>query len=657
MNSDHAPGAANSSLPAPARAIHTSMMASRVGDGSRMRGWAGLLAFVVPLALYGLTSAPTVTLEDSGEFITAAYWLGVPHPPGYPLWCLIAHAFTWLPVLSVAQRVHLSSATLGALTVWTTYLVALYLTDDWRPALVGALALAASRILWSQSVIAEVYSLNAFFTILLLYLALRWYRTRVDGWLYGLAFAVGLGLTNHQLIGLVALPVFVWLVAVDHRTFLRPRVILGGAALFALGLTVYLYLPIRSAADPPLDIGHTRTLSAVIEHFRRSVYYGPTESGRSAGGPIDVLLHTGAAWRDTARAIGWPLALVALVGIATWPRRDRSVLLVTLAIALCNTLVLNVILTAPYAYLWIYVERVYYIPTHVMAALWVAAGVAALLRLAAQRSALAANATLAVLACLVLLTAATSYPEAHQQGNYVARNLAFDLLDSAPEKAGFLPIGDDVLYPVLYARFVEGMRPDVNLISTEYGWKREPYSVLLSGQPLGDELRKDLPALHDYVSVPRGLVYALVPPSRELRTGYASFVPLPGPPRDQGLEDAGDDLFVEEVRARYAAYHARLGARWIALGERAKGLAELDRAAALDPEDAHVEFLLFQIGRDLKVRPERLRPLLRKALVNFDRKYDPHSGRFDYLQRHQIEEALAELPPDGEQGGPPATSN
>ncbi|MCL5269577.1 MAG: DUF2723 domain-containing protein, partial [bacterium] len=56
----------------------------------RIDPWSGLAAFGIALGLYVRTMAPTVTLEDSGEFIAAAYCLGVAHPPGYPLWCLLA---------------------------------------------------------------------------------------------------------------------------------------------------------------------------------------------------------------------------------------------------------------------------------------------------------------------------------------------------------------------------------------------------------------------------------------------------------------------------------------------------------------------------------------------------------------------------------------
>jgi len=75
-----------------------------------------LASLAVPFLLYLLTLAPTVTFEDSGELIAAAYNLGIPHEPGYPLWTMIAHLFTLLPLGTVAYRVNLLSAVLAALT-------------------------------------------------------------------------------------------------------------------------------------------------------------------------------------------------------------------------------------------------------------------------------------------------------------------------------------------------------------------------------------------------------------------------------------------------------------------------------------------------------------------------------------------------------------
>jgi hypothetical protein len=132
-------------------------------------------------------------------------------------------------------------------------------------------------------------------------------------------------------------------------------------------------------------------------------------------------------------------------------------------------------------------------------------------------------------------------------------------------------------------------------------------------------------------------------PAMDARRRWASFVPLPGPPRDGGLADAPDDLFVDAVRARYAEYHARLGARSLALGDEAAGMAALDRAEALDPGDPHVAVVLFDVYRDFGARRERWRPLLERALAEWDRAYDPHDARFDWLQRRDIEQRLAVL--------------
>src|SRR5712692_10174765 len=70
---------------------------------------------IAALAVYLCTLAPTVTPEDSGELIAAAYTLGVPHPPGYPLWCLLAQLFRLVPGPNPAFAINLMSAVLGAI--------------------------------------------------------------------------------------------------------------------------------------------------------------------------------------------------------------------------------------------------------------------------------------------------------------------------------------------------------------------------------------------------------------------------------------------------------------------------------------------------------------------------------------------------------------
>jgi hypothetical protein len=295
---------------------------------------------------------------------------------------------------------------------------------------------------------------------------------------------------------------------------------------------------------------------------------------------------------------------------------------------------------APHSPLWVYVHRVYYIPAHVVVGLWVAAGAAFLLRLGAMRGAAATALVSLGLGAAVAAAAWTSRLEADRSGDWNGRLLALDLLDSAPKGAGFAPFGDDVIYPVLYLRWVEGIRPDVHVLSREYGWRGEPYGAALVADPLTDRLRADVRGLAGLAAVPRGLAYELVPAAQAKEGDWASFVPLPGPPRELDFSRAEADFFLQSVQARYAIYHARLGAKRIAEGQSAEGLRELDRAEALDPGDPYLEVLLFRIYRDLDLREERRRPLLESALRNFDERLDPHTRRYYPVSRSDIEALL-----------------
>lgn len=617
---------------------------------------AGLAAFVLPLLLYVQTLAPTVTLEDSGEFITGAYWLGVVHAPGYPLWCLLVHPFTWLPWGTIAERVHLASAVFGAATTWLLFLCALRVFRDVRAALAGALVLGGSTILWSQSVVAEVYSLNAMLSVLLLYLALRWKESGAAAWLYGLAFSVGLSMTNHHLAGLVALPIFLWLLTVDPRAIFDVRTVVVGAALLVVGLSVYLYLPIRALAEPPLNVGNPRTIERVIAHLGRAVYAADTEVGRTSGDLHDLVAHTLAAWTGTVRAFGWPAMLVAFLGVVTWPRASRDVLLLSFAILLLNTLVLNWVMAAPYTPYWEYVHRVYYIATNAMVALWFASGCRFLFGRFDALGCAGAVASVALVVLVLSFTVWASYPFAHRQGDYRARALALDVLDSAPPNAGFFPAGDDVIYPVLHARWVESMRPDVNLISPQYGWHGAPYTVLLAGDPLTEQMRKDIPALREFVSVPRGIVYAWVPKdAAPAADDYGAFVPLPGEPRDIQLDwpKTPGDVFHTDLHARYAAYFARLGARSLSRGDRESAMAYFDQAEALNPGDAYVDVLLFEIYRHFDLRCARRVALLHQARRDYLATFDPYGSRYAPVDLANIDAYLADA--GNECGEPPPT--
>lgn len=147
------------------------------------------IIFVIALIVYGRTVAPTTSYWDCGEFITCAYMLGVPHPPGAPLYILVGRIFTMLPFFDdIGLRVNILSVILSAFTVMFTYLIIVRLLREWRGVpetieqkiimytggVIGALAFAFSDSFWFNAVEAEVYAVAMFFTAIVVWLILVW---------------------------------------------------------------------------------------------------------------------------------------------------------------------------------------------------------------------------------------------------------------------------------------------------------------------------------------------------------------------------------------------------------------------------------------------------------------------------------------------------
>jgi len=222
------------------------------------------ITFVASLAVYTYTLAPTVTLEDSGELVVAADHLGVPHPPGYPIWTMLAWIFTrifrfvtWQGYPNPAWGVNFMSAFFGALACATTALLvsrsgesiltrmpnlATAVGERMRnflccvAAVTCGLLLAFTPGLWSQAVIAEVYSLNSFFLAMILLLTYLWMSHPARRKLLFLtAFLFGLSLTNHQTLGVILLALGIALLLKDLALF-RDTAIVG--SVFAAGITI-----------------------------------------------------------------------------------------------------------------------------------------------------------------------------------------------------------------------------------------------------------------------------------------------------------------------------------------------------------------------------------------------------------------------------------
>jgi Protein of unknown function (DUF2723) len=438
----------------------------------RRADWLQAGAVVVALfALYAATSPRTVALEDDGLFILSSYFLGVEHPPGYPLFTLIGHLFTYLPFGSVAYRVHLASALFGALSGGAAWLCARALIAGRLPAYLAAFALGFSPVFWSQAVIAEVYTLNAFLFLVLVFMGLQG-ASRLLPWM---ALVFGLSLSNHYPLMLLVAPAFLVLLWPLRRELLRRCVPL--CCLVILGLLPYAWMVWRSWA--PLPISFNGPLESIQEiwFFVRRGGYAEVDQSASAGwlDRIKFFQFLGGQLLLQFAVLG---TLLAAAGFAVqWRMLARRIAAFLTIAFLMPSVVLLLLLGFDYDSFRAHLFHVYPLPAYAVGALWLGLGLA----WATQRFAPRPWQTAAGTAILLALSFASGARINLVPSDWGAR-YAQAVLNTLPKNAVVFVVGDPDLAPMAYFHMIENWRPDITLV--------EPKGLIL-GNRLFHPLRTD----------------------------------------------------------------------------------------------------------------------------------------------------------------------
>jgi len=243
-----------------------------------------ILISVLVLFIYLRTMPPGLTWEhwgyDAGDLISCVYTWGIPHPPGTPLYVLVGQLFRHLPFFdNPAAKFNFMSIVFGWLSVLVCYFTVFRITQRRSASLVAALFLAFAPLVWGQNIIAEVLPLNLFLTSLLTYFLIFWEQTatfgkRNDRVLYYALFCFALSLTNHTASVTLA-PAILFLILSTAPDLLRSVSSLAKiVAIFLLGLSPYIYLPVRAAMKPPLNWGDPSSLGRFISHVTAREYQG-----------------------------------------------------------------------------------------------------------------------------------------------------------------------------------------------------------------------------------------------------------------------------------------------------------------------------------------------------------------------------------------------
>ena len=412
-------------------------------------------AFLAALGLYAATLAPSVGAGDSGELILAAASLGVPHPPGYPLWTLLARLAAAIPVGDLPWRVNALSAVLSALSVGVLWLLARRSgLSTWGSAAAAAV-FATSTIVWGAAVETEVYALATLGFLALVLLALRARSgcavSARDDALY--FFAAGLAPLVHQTLIPPALALGAFVLA---RGFRASR-FAAACGWTLLGASLALAIPVRSAVAPALAWSGSENLRDVAAQLLRQNYGGIRQNPLSAEYLARGIWGIGAA---VGASMGFAAAVFAAIG-ALRARRERPALaIVALAAGTVPAALLFLVTFRPDAEHLAQV-RPFLTPVVASAALLAGAGFRYVLGAAPSRLRAPVAATLVA---LLAVTATVHFAACDRSGFLLPERYARDLLRSVPPRGTLVLDGDNETFLAAYAARIEGFRADVRLV-------------------------------------------------------------------------------------------------------------------------------------------------------------------------------------------------
>ncbi|XP_071971849.1 protein O-mannosyl-transferase TMEM260 [Engystomops pustulosus] len=464
-------------------------------EEQHLASWS-LVVFTCVFAVYVKTLHPSVPGGDSGELITAAYELGVAHPPGYPLFTLLAKlVMVLLPVGSIAYRVNLLCSFFGAASSSLLFSTTVRLSGSYSAGILAAGLYSFSRLTWQWSIAAEVFSLNNLFVVMLMGLTVEFHKAKTDSKrskisLYG-AFCCGLSLCNQHTIVLYVVCIVIWVLG--HQIMYKElslSYLLKLGLYFATGLLPYSYLIVSSYFNQARwTWGDQTTVQGLLTHLLREEYgtfsLAKSEAGSSMG---EILMFQINLMYIEITPVALGLALLCLYLCYTNRDSNLSIVLLFTTMLLGYSLFFswraNLDITKP---LFLGVVERFWMQSNIVVCTLGGHGLS--LAMHSIRSKMA-NKDFTIYiewiftVALVAHQIHANYSVCDQSSNYAVDKFAKNILSSMPQNAIILLRGDLPGNSLRYLHYCEGLRPDLSLVDQEmmtYEWYLPKTAKHLSG--------------------------------------------------------------------------------------------------------------------------------------------------------------------------------
>ena len=471
---------------------------------------AGWLLAALATTVYVLTLEPTVSFWDCGEFIAVSYGLQVGHPPGAPLYQLLAHLFCLLAgshLERVAYCCNLLSAISAGLTVMFLYWTAERMMRDGEPhmhwsAVVGALCYLFCHSAWFSAVESEVYSLAMLVASIELWAAWRWRHERSPRWICLIALLAGMGICVHFLTLLTLPAIIATLLWRDKQiggrqtATWRQHIKIGifSFMFFLVGISPYAIIPLRAAAHPTINSGNPENMERLVAYLSREQYEKaplyPRMWRHRESDDRNMAPWSGGdnGWRGNLRyyvsyQLGYMYGrylcdnfiarqnqrrgttvwyvlpvLLALAGLLAQRHRSKMAFWSTLLLFLTAGPLLNFYLNHP---CYEPRERDYaYVLSFYAVTLWISEGALLVSRCILKKRWQRCTA-IAVIAAAPALMAWGNWDDHNRSGRWVAHDTAMNILNSCDNNALLFTFGDNDTFPLWYVQQVERQRTDI----------------------------------------------------------------------------------------------------------------------------------------------------------------------------------------------------
>jgi tetratricopeptide (TPR) repeat protein len=329
-----------------------------------------------------------------------------------------------------------------------------------------ALIYSTVSTLWNVSVTSEVYSLYAFFAGLLILLALLFRKSKDLRYFYLFLFTFSLALTNHIAIVFVFLPLLILVIHTFLRILKKRKISLGkivttSIVLSILGLSVYIYLPIRASKDPTVNWSDTK-------NFRNFIYQITFKEHRTVAlkpfSLVDTLQRSKNLFIFFLRQFPMVISIFYLVfGLYGFLALNKYSELLSsfLLIILLNIVYIVFLNQVPLT------VTSFGFPSYIVTTLLICSGIYQLTLFCNKRYSITGLKTASVFILIVLFVIGLvfNYHENYRNHNYCAYQFIKNLMLTPTKDAALFVDGDNQTFLSLYMRGVEGFRKDLNLYS------------------------------------------------------------------------------------------------------------------------------------------------------------------------------------------------